>query len=330
MKAIALDCMGGDYAPTAIIEGAVQAAREFQQTLLLVGDEAKIQLELQKQDTRNLSIEIVPTTEVITFDDAPALAVRRKKDSSMVVAHRLVKEGRAAAVFSAGNTGAIMACGLFVLGRMEGVERPALAPMLPTAAKTPVLLLDAGANTEAKPQHLLQYGQMGSVYMRHVTGKEKPRVGLINIGTEPEKGTPLYQETYQLLSQSDLNFVGNVEARELFLGDIDVAVCDGFTGNIILKLTEGLAKNFGEMIKQELTSDFRGTLGALLAKPSLTRFKSRLDYREYGAAPLLGVQGICLKGHGSSNARAIYSALRVAKEFVDSQLIAEFTEKMKS
>lgn len=330
MKAIALDCMGGDYAPAAIVEGAVQAAREFQLSLLLVGDEAKVKLELDKQDTRNLSIEVVPTTEVITFDDAPALAVRRKKDSSMVVAHRLVKEGRAAAVFSAGNTGAIMACGLFVLGRMEGVERPALAPMLPTAAKTPVLLLDAGANTEAKPQHLLQYGQMGSVYMHHVTGKEKPKVGLINIGTEPEKGTPLYQETYQLLSQSDLNFVGNVEARELFLGDIDVAVCDGFTGNIILKLTEGLAKNFGEMIKQELTSDLRGTLGALLAKPSLTRFKSRLDYREYGAAPLLGVQGICLKGHGSSNARAIYSALRVAKEFVDSQLIAEFNEKMKS
>jgi len=329
MKAIALDCMGGDFAPSAIVEGAIQAAKEYQLPLLLVGDEALIKQELDKLSTKGLSLEIVPTTEIITFEDAPALAVRRKKDSSMVVAHRLVKEGRAAAVFSAGNTGAIMACGLFILGRIEGVERPALAPMLPTVAKTPILLLDAGANTEAKPLHLLQYGQMGSVYLRHATGNPNPRVGLINIGTEPEKGTALYQEAYQLLSQSDLNFVGNVEARDLFKGDIDVAVCDGFTGNIVLKLTEGLAKSFGEMLKQEFMADFRGTLGALLAKPALSRFKNRLDYNEYGAVPLLGVQGICLKGHGSSKARAIYSALRVAKDFVDSNLIAEFLEQMK-
>ena len=329
MKAIALDCMGGDYAPSAIIEGAIQAATEFDLPLLLVGDEHQIKQELDKLSTKGLTLDIVPTTEVITFEDAPALAVRRKKDSSMVVAHRLVKEGRAAAVFSAGNTGAIMACGLFILGRIEGVERPALAPMLPTVAKTPILLLDAGANTEAKPQHLLQYGQMGSVYLRHATGNQNPRVGLINIGTEPEKGTELYVEAHRLLKESNLNFVGNVEARELFKGEIDVAVCDGFTGNIILKLTEGLARSFGEMMKQELTADFRGTAGALLSKPALTRFKNRLDYNEYGAAPLLGVKGICLKGHGSSNARAIYSAFRVAKGFLDRNLIAEFLEQMK-
>lgn len=329
MKAIALDCMGGDHAPAAIVEGAIQAAQEYQLPLLLVGDETLIKQELDKLSTKGLSLEIVPTSEIITFEDAPALAVRRKKDSSMVVAHRLVKEGRASAVFSAGNTGAIMACGLFILGRIEGVERPALAPMLPTVAKTPVLLLDAGANTEAKPQHLLQYGQMGSVYLRHATGNPRPRVGLINIGTEPEKGTELYQEAYKLLSQSDLNFVGNVEARDLFKGEIDVAVCDGFTGNIVLKLTEGLAKSFGDMMKQELMADVRGSMGALLAKPSFSRFKNRLDYSEYGAAPLLGVQGICLKGHGSSNARAIYSALKVAKGFIDTNLIAEFLEQMK-
>lgn len=329
MKAIALDCMGGDHAPAAIVEGAIQAAKEYQLPLLLVGDEALIKQELDKLSTKGLSLEIVPTSEVITFEDAPAMAVRRKKDSSMVVAHRLVKEGRASAVFSAGNTGAIMACGLFILGRIEGVERPALAPLLPTVAKTPILLLDAGANTEAKPQHLLQYGQMGSVYLHHATGNPHPRVGLINIGTEPEKGTELYQEAYQLLSQSDLNFVGNVEARDLFKGEIDLAVCDGFTGNIILKLTEGLAKSFGEMLKQEFRADYRGTLGALLAKPALSRFKNRLDYNEYGAVPLLGVKGICLKGHGSSKARAIYSALKVAKGFMDSNLIAEFIEQMK-
>ena len=328
MKRISLDCMGGDYAPKAIVQGAVLAAAEFGLDLLLVGEEHAIGKELSVLHTKGLNIEIVPTTQVIGFDDAPALAVRRMKDSSMVVAHRLVKEGKAEAVFSAGNTGAIMACGLFILGRMEGVQRPALAPILPTVDNKAVLLLDSGANAEAKAEHLLQFGLMGSKYMQFARKVVNPRVGLINIGTEEEKGSPLYQEAYQLLKKAKINFVGNLEARELFSGAVDVAVCDGFTGNVILKLTEGLAQTFSEMIKQDLYADLRSKMGGLLIKPAMHRFKNRLDYSEYGAAPLLGVNGICLKGHGSSEARAIYSALRAANEFIESNIIEEFRQVM--
>ncbi|NLN83286.1 MAG: phosphate acyltransferase PlsX [Firmicutes bacterium] len=328
MKSLAIDCMGGDHAPAEIVKGAIAGAKEFDLSLILVGDQSSIEKELAALPTAGLDIDIVHTTQIIEPDDSPAMAVRRKRDSSMVVAHRLVKEGRAKAVFSAGNTGAIVACGLFVLGRLEKVERPALAPLLPTLSDQPLLLLDAGANTEAKPEHLLQYAQMAHVYLHRGLKRENPRIALLNIGVEAEKGTPLHQEAYQLLKDSGLNFLGNIEARDILNGDIDVLVADGFTGNIALKLAEGLAGTFGQMIKEELTQDFRGTIGGLLSKPALTRFKLRLDYSEHGAAPLLGVNGICLKGHGSSKARAIYSALRVAQGFVNSDLIEEIKNNL--
>lgn len=328
MKALAIDCMGGDHAPQEIIKGALQGAKEFNLSLILVGDESEIKKELALHSISGIDLDILHTTQVIGPDESPALAVRRKKDSSMVVAHNLVKEKKAQAVFSAGNTGAIVASGLFVLGRLDKVERPALAPLLPTLAGPPMLLLDVGANTEAKPQHLLQYAQMAHVYMQKGHKRFNPSIGLVNIGSEAEKGTPLYQEAYRLLEASGLNFIGNLEAREVFDGRVDIAVCDGFTGNIMLKLTEGLAKVFGEMVKEELTKDIRGSLGGLLAKPALSRFKMRLDYSEHGAAPLLGVKGICLKGHGSSKARAIYSALRVAHGFINSDLINEMNNTL--
>ncbi len=328
MRKIALDCMGGDHSTPVMVQGAVEAAREWGLELILVGDEPKIREELTKYSIQGLKLEIVHTTEVITGDDAPGLAVRRKKDSSLVVASRLVKEGHAQAVFSAGNTGAIVAAGLLVIGRAPGVERPALAPVLPTTKDRGLLLLDVGANVECKPTHLYQYGIMGNVYAERVLGVTRPRVGLLNVGTEEGKGNELYKEAYLLLKEAPVQFVGNVEARELPFGVADVVVCDGFVGNVVLKFMEGLAHAFTDTLKEEMTRSWLSSLAAGALRPSLRRFKKRLDYTEYGGAPMLGLSGACFKGHGSSNAKAIKNGLRVANTFLASGAAERLRESL--
>ncbi len=328
MKRIALDCMGGDHGASAMVQGAVEAAREWGLEIILVGDEQCISRELVKYPTEGLKLEILHTTEVITADDQPGLAVRRKKDSSLVVASRLVKEGRAQAVFSAGNTGAIVAAGLLVIGRMAGVERPALAPVLPTTKDHGVLLLDVGANVECKPSHLYQYGIMGSIYAERVLGITGPRVALLNVGAEEGKGSELYKDAHTLLKEAPVKFVGNIEARELPFGSAHVVVCDGFVGNVVLKFMEGLAHAFTDTLREEMTRSWLSSLAAGALKPSLRRFKKRLDYTEYGGAPMLGINGACFKGHGSSNAKAVKNGLRVAHTFLTSGAIERLRESL--
>ncbi len=313
---IAVDAMGGDFGPSVIVPGALAAARANGLSLLLVGDPAQIEAELAKHPTKNLSIEVVPASQVVSMEDKPSEILRRKKDSSIHVACRLVKEGRADGVVSAGNSGATLACGMFVLGRIEGVERPALASILPTEQK-PMVLIDVGANVDAKPFHLFQFGLMADVLAKTVLGCEKPRVGILSIGEEEGKGNTQVKEAYDIFRKSSLNFVGNVEGRDIFTGEVDVVVCDGFVGNVALKLSEGLASSMGRMLKGELTRGILSKLGTVLAIGALKRFKRLTDYAEYGGAPLLGLTGIVIVCHGSSNMKAINSAVEMAGTFME-------------
>lgn len=313
---IAVDAMGGDFGPSVIVPGALAAARANGLSLLLVGDPAQIEAELAKHPTKNLSIEVVPASQVVSMEDKPSEILRRKKDSSIHVACRLVKEGRADGVVSAGNSGATLACGMFVLGRIEGVERPALASILPTEQK-PMVLIDVGANVDAKPFHLFQFGLMADVLAKTVLGCEKPRVGILSIGEEEGKGNTQVKEAYDIFRKSSLNFVGNVEGRDIFTGEVDVVVCDGFVGNVALKLSEGLASSMGRMLKGELTRGILSKLGTVLAIGALKRFKRLTDYAEYGGAPLLGLTGIVIVCHGSSNMKAINSAVEMAGTFTE-------------
>ena len=313
---IAVDAMGGDFGPSVIVPGALAAARANGLSLLLVGDPAQIGAELAKHPTKSLSIEVVPASQVVSMEDKPSEILRRKKDSSIHVACRLVKEGRADGVVSAGNSGATLACGMFVLGRIEGVERPALASILPTEQK-PMVLIDVGANVDAKPFHLFQFGLMADVLAKTVLGCEKPRVGILSIGEEEGKGNTQVKEAYDIFRKSSLNFVGNVEGRDIFTGEVDVVVCDGFVGNVALKLSEGLASSMGRMLKGELTRGILSKLGTVLAIGALKRFKRLTDYAEYGGAPLLGLTGIVIVCHGSSNMKAINSAVEMAGTFME-------------
>lgn len=313
---IAVDAMGGDFGPSVIVPGALAAARANSLSLLLVGDPAQIEAELAKHPTKSLSIEVVPASQVVSMEDKPSEILRRKKDSSIHVACRLVKEGRADGVVSAGNSGATLACGMFVLGRIEGVERPALASILPTEQK-PMVLIDVGANVDAKPFHLFQFGLMADVLAKTVLGCEKPRVGILSIGEEEGKGNTQVKEAYDIFRKSSLNFVGNVEGRDIFTGEVDVVVCDGFVGNVALKLSEGLASSMGRMLKGELTRGILSKLGTVLAIGALKRFKRLTDYAEYGGAPLLGLTGIVIVCHGSSNMKAINSAVEMAGTFME-------------
>ncbi len=313
---IAVDAMGGDFGPSVIVPGALAAARANGLSLLLVGDPAQIEAELAKHPTKSLSIEVVPASQVVSMEDKPSEILRRKKDSSIHVACRLVKEGRADGVVSAGNSGATLACGMFVLGRIEGVERPALASILPTEQK-PMVLIDVGANVDAKPFHLFQFGLMADVLAKTVLGCEKPRVGILSIGEEEGKGNTQVKEAYDIFRKSSLNFVGNVEGRDIFTGEVDVVVCDGFVGNVALKLSEGLASSMGRMLKGELTRGILSKLGTVLAIGALKRFKRLTDYAEYGGAPLLGLTGIVIVCHGSSNMKAINSAVEMAGTFME-------------
>lgn len=308
---IIIDAMGGDNAPEEIVKGAIAALNEFNVEIILVGDENKIKNILSHEGADTKRFEIVHTTEVITNNDHPAQAIRKKKDSSMAVGMRMLKEGNGDAIISAGNTGALLAGGLFIVGRIKGVDRPGLAPIIP-GKNGPFILMDSGANAECKTQNILQFATMGSVYMKNVIKKEKPSIGLVNIGSEEEKGTEFVKECYKLLKESNLNFKGNVEGRDIPEGNTDVVVCDGFTGNIVLKLFEGVAQTIFDTLKQEIMATTRTKIGGLLLKPVFKKFKKNFDYTEYGGAILLGVNAPVIKAHGSSNAKAIKNAIRQA------------------
>lgn len=315
---IAVDAMGGDHAPGEIVRGAVEAAREYRQEVILVGDQEKISAELGGAPPG--FIEILHAPEIIAMGEHPAVAVRRKKQSSIVQAVKLVQEGKAAAVVSAGSTGAAMAAALLGLGRIRGIDRPAIASILPRRVGTTVLL-DAGANVDCKPHNLLQFGIMGSLYAEKILGVLMPRVGLLNVGEEETKGNELTLAAFPLLREARINFLGNVEGRDIFAGTVDVVVCDGFVGNIVLKAGEGLAAALIHMVKEEVSKSWLAKMGTAMAIPALKGFKRRVDYAEYGGAPLLGVNGVVIICHGSSTSRAIKNAIKRAREAVENRLV---------
>lgn len=320
---IAIDAMGGDHAPKEIVLGAMKAIKSFPDLkIVLVGDEKKIKEHLQDTD----QIEIIHTEEVILGTDEPVRAVRRKKNASMVLTAKEVSEGRADACISAGNTGALMAAGLFIIGRIKGIERPALTPTLPTINGEGFVLLDVGANADAKPEHLVQYALMGSIYSEKVRGVQTPRVGLLNIGTEEKKGNELTKLSYDLLKEVDIHFIGNVEARDLLNGVADVVITDGFTGNMVLKTIEGTAISIMKMLKTSLMSSVKSKLAAAVLKPNLYELKAKMDYSEYGGAGLFGLKAPVIKAHGSSDANAIFNAIRQAKDMVEHDVTGKIQE----
>lgn len=315
---LAIDVMGGDKAPQAPIEGAIEAIRQFPDLeITLVGDESAIRQHITSEER----ITIIHTDEKIEDTDSPTTAVRRKKNSSMLLAIKEVKEGRADACLSAGNTGALMTAGLLYIGRISGIDRPALSPMMPTINGSGFLILDAGANMDAKPEHLLQYAIMGNIYMKNVRKVKSPRIGLVNVGTEEGKGNDLTKEAFYLLKEANINFIGNIEARDLLFGIVDVLVCDGFAGNLVLKSTEGTAKAFTSLLKEKLTSSLKNKLAASLLKSTFDSFKKTMDYSEYGGAALFGLKAPVIKSHGSSSARAFYHTIVQAKEMVEQNVI---------
>jgi glycerol-3-phosphate acyltransferase PlsX len=312
---IAVDAMGGDHAPAVEVDGAVQAAAQYGIPIVLVGQEERIHTLLRKHDTQGLSVEVVHASEVITMDESAATAARKKKDSSIRVAARLMRDNGIGGVVSAGNTGAVMATVKMVLGTLAVVDRPALSTVLPTQKGKPAILLDVGANVDCKPYHLEQFAVMGDIYSRAIFGLRRPRVGLLSIGEEDTKGNELTKEAFKSLKQAPINFIGNVEGRDIFKGEIDVIVCDGFTGNVALKLSEGLIDTFKTMLRQEIEKTIAAKVGYILAEKAFRAFGRRLDYSEYGGAPLLGMKGITIVCHGRSNANAIKNAIRVAHDF---------------
>ncbi|MDY4761300.1 phosphate acyltransferase PlsX [Streptococcus thoraltensis] len=325
MKRIAVDAMGGDHAPKAIIEGVNRAIQDFLDIeIQLYGDEAKIREHL----TASERVTVVHTSEKINSDDEPAKAIRRKKDASMVLAAKAVKEGQADAILSAGNTGALLAAGLFVVGRIKGVDRPGLMSTLPTTVGKGFDMLDLGANAENTPNHLLQYAILGSFYAKNVRGIDKPRVGLLNNGTEATKGDPLHKEAYDLLArESSINFVGNVEARDLMNSVADVVVTDGFTGNAVLKAIEGTAINIMGSLKSSIKSGgFKAKIGALFLKDSLYQLKDTMDYSSAGGAVLFGLKAPVVKAHGSSNENAIYHTIKQIRTMLETDVVNQLVE----
>jgi glycerol-3-phosphate acyltransferase PlsX len=321
---IAVDAMGGDFGPQVVVPAAVQAARDGI-AVVLVGDAERIETELLRLDTAGLDITVRAASQVVEMDDKPADALRRKKDSSIQVACRCVTEGVADGVVSAGNSGATVACGMFVLGRIKGVMRPALAGIMPTE-KNPVVLIDVGANVDSKPLHLLQFALMADVLSRYVLGVPNPAVGLLSIGEEEGKGNATVRDAFELLRQSDLRFIGNVEGRDIFTGDVDVVVCDGFVGNVALKLSEGLAKSMGNILRTELKSSWLSRLGTLLSLRAFKRFKKVVDYAEYGGAPLIGLKGLVVVCHGKSNELAMVNAIKMAATSVRNKMAEHLAE----
>lgn len=324
---IALDAMGGDNAPDAIVKGAIAALRKYGDVkILLAGPPQQLKPLIDSAEDVRARMELIEADEVISMDESPMLAVRKKVNSSMVQAVLAVREHRAGAVVSAGSTGALLACGMLRLGRIPGVERPALASAFP-GLKKPWLLIDLGANVDCQPKYLAQFGLMGSVYMHSVMGVADPRVGLANIGVEAEKGNKTVREAYALMTaQKSYRFCGNCEARVAPMGEFDVVVADGFAGNIILKYTEGMAEAMMAMLKESLMSSFATKIGAALSKPAFRAFKRRLDYNAYGGAPLLGVEGAVVKAHGSSGEEAICNAVRQARTMLEGGIVERIRE----
>lgn len=321
--------MGGDHAPAAIVEGAVLAARDFQVGIDLVGDEAQVREALVGFDVTGLDIQVVHAEQVVAMDESPSSAVRRKRKSSIWYANQRVADGHCQAVISAGNTGACMGTSLFVLKPVAGVERPAIAALLPTLTGTSIML-DVGANVDSKPHHLVQFAYMGHEYAKRVSKLPAPRVGILSIGEEESKGSPLTKEAAQRLKQSPLNFIGNVEGRDIFNGNADVIVCDGFIGNVALKASEGLAEAIMQMLRREIEASVLGGLGYTLLKPAFKRFKARVDYSEYGGAPLLGLSGISIICHGRSDPWAIRNAVRLAKRMHDEKIATHISSDIRA
>lgn len=312
---IAIDAMGGDHAPAVNIDGAIEALKENSRlSIVLVGDENKIRSELEQRDRTGLSIDIRHASEVVEMDESPLTTLRRKKDSSIRVAIDLVKDGHAEAMISAGNSGVVMATALFVLGKIPGVDRPAIAAIMPSL-KGHFVLIDAGANVDCRPLHLYQFGIMGEAYARCVLNIERPKIGLLSIGEEDVKGNELTRESLKLLKYGNMNFIGNIEGKDIFEGEADVVVCDGFVGNITLKVSEGLADTMSKMLKNEIMEIASGSIDPALLKESFKNFRNRTDYSEYGGAPLLGISKPCIIGHGRSSSKAIKNAIRVAGTF---------------
>jgi glycerol-3-phosphate acyltransferase PlsX len=311
--------MGGDFGPAVVVDGAVAAAREHGIASVLVGDRAAIEREIARLGARDLPLSIHHASQVVGMAESPSQALRRKRDSSLRVAAELVKAGECQAIVSAGNTGAAMAITMYVLGVLPGVDRPAIAAALPSLGGYTVLL-DAGANVDPKPRHLFQWAVMGHVYARDIIGKDNPRVGVLSVGEEEGKGNDLVREAYEQLRGSSINFIGNVEGRDIYTGRCDVVVTDGFTGNVCLKISESLADMLTSMIREELSRDALSKVGAALSRLAFTRMKRRVDYTEWGGAPLLGLNGPCIVCHGASPVKAIKNALRVAVQWVRSDV----------
>ncbi len=324
MLKIAVDAMGGDFAPAHEVEGAIEAVQELGVGVILVGRSEQIKAEIERLNQEKFHrrrleriphLEIAEAREVITMTDPVATAVRRKKDSSIRVAAALVRDGQAQAVVSAGNTGAVMMTSKLVMGMLPKVDRPGLAAILPTLTGGGTVLLDVGANAECKPIHLYEFAVMGSLYSSVIFGVDNPKVGLLSIGEEEAKGNDLTKEAFKLLKHSSLNFIGNVEGRDMYTGEADVIVCDGFTGNVALKTSEGVFELVWRTLKEELTSSLQAKAGAVLTRPAFQRFRKRLHHSEFGGAPLLGVKGVSIICHGSSSPKAIRNAIRVARDY---------------
>ena len=318
---IAVDAMGGDFAPRHVVDGALAAARHFDLGVALVGPRAHLDAELRRHDDVDPGrLRIVEATDIVAMTDSPSAALRRKPNASIKVAAEIVARGEASALFSAGHTGATVMAAYAAFGTLPGVDRPALAATIPTRRR-PAILLDVGASVECRPQHLLQFAIMGSVYARVVFGLDSPRVGLLSIGEEASKGNELTREAHRLLKTSPLAFIGNVEARDVYSGNADVIVCDGFTGNVALKISEGLVDVVETLLRDELSSTITMRVGSLLTRRALRRFKRRVDYSEYGGAPLLGLAGVTIVGHGRSSAKAVRNAVALAYRFASQRFI---------
>ncbi len=330
MLTIAVDAMGGDHAPKAEVEGAIRAARDLGVKVILVGQEDMVRRELEVQDGNGtLPIEIVHASERVTMEDSAAKAFRAKRDSSLRIASRLVRDGVAQGFVSAGNTGAVMATAKIVQGVVPGVDRPALVGILPTAEGTPVVLVDVGANVDCTPRILGQFAVMAEIYSRNILHRPNPRVGLLSIGEEEHKGNELTHAATPVFKNLNLNFVGNVEGSDIYSGNVDVVVCDGFVGNVALKVSEGLGDMVKQFLGEALESSISGKIGYAIAKKAFATFKKRLDYSEYGGAPLLGVRGACIICHGRSNANAIKNAIRVAAEFSGSKINQRIEDELR-
>lgn len=325
---IAVDAMGGDQGVAVTVKGSIEAVKDFGVNIILVGNENLIKNELLKNNYEGNKIEVVNAKDMISNEEEPAMAIRRKKQSSMVIGLNLVKDKEADAFVSSGSTGALLTGGLLIVKRIKGVDRAALAIPYPTK-KGVSLLLDAGANTDCKAKYLQQFAVMGSIYAEKIMNISNPKVSLVNIGIEEGKGNELSKEAYGLLRNTNINFAGNIEARDIPEGDADVLICDGFVGNIILKLTEGLAMSIFSLLKEEFMSSFTSKIGALLLKPGLIKFKKRLDYTEYGGAPLLGIKGVVIKAHGSSDAKAIKNAIKQANILVKNKVIEKIEDEVR-